>query len=379
MLIAHLLASPFFGGPERQVLALAKELQGTCSTFFLSFAEGGRAQAFLSEASAAGFEAIGLRENWPRVRRVTREVAQELRIRRASILCTSGYKPDILGLPAARMAGIPAVAIAHGWTSATWKVRLNESLDRRVLRHFDAVVGVSQSQAKALLQAGVASDKVVTIPNAIAPHGHNVATKPHRASLESLFPRPPRWLIGAAGRLSPEKGFDVLIDAAANLLAANPDVGVVLFGDGPLRSQLQRRIDAHDAGSHIVLAGYRSDLDQLLPNLDMLVIPSHTEGLPVILLESLRCGLPVVATSVGGIPEVVVDGEHGLLIPPGDVAALAAAISRLLDDDGRRMQIRQAGPQRIAVDFSTTVQASRYHALFTRLLSAAPALDKTCR
>lgn len=379
MLIAHLLASPFYGGPERQVLALARELPGSCSSIFLSFGEGGRAREFLAEAHAAGFEAIELRANWPHVLRVAREVAGELRSRQASILCTSGYKPDILGLPAARLAGIPAVAIAHGWTGATWKVRLNEALDRRLLRHFDAVVSVSQSQANAVRRARVAPDKIVTIPNTISPQGRYAATKWHRAGVEGLWPRPPRWLIGAAGRLSPEKGFEVLIDAAAILMAAHPETGVVIFGDGPLRSQLQHRIDRLHLDPHIVLAGHRQDLDQLLPNLDVLVIPSHTEGLPVILLEALRSGLPVVATSVGGIPEVLVDGEHGLLVPAGDKAALAAGISRLLQDEGLRAHLREAGPQRIAAEFSTPLQAQRYFALFTRLLSAAPVLDKTCR
>jgi len=374
MLVAHLLASPFYGGPERQVLALANELRGRHDSLFLSFAEGGRAKAFLDEAKDCGFEAIELRENWPHIFRAGREVAEHLREHGANILCTSGYKPDILGLRAARLTGIPAVAIAHGWTGATWKVRLNELLDRWAMTKYDAVVGVSEMQSARVRRACVAAEKIVTIPNAVALNLANPRNAESRHELENLFDSPPRLLVAAAGRLSPEKGFDVLVDAAAQVLRTSDDVGFLLFGEGPLREAISEQIQRYGIAERFVLAGFRKDLQTLLPNVDVLVMSSHTEGLPVILLEALAAAVPVVVTAVGGIPEVIEHGVQGFLVAPRDAKALAARVGQLLQNEEMRARMQAAGPERIATEYNTPLQAERYQALFTRLLAER---DKT--
>src|SRR5438105_1016139 len=130
MHVVHLMASPFVGGPERQVLGLARHLPATVRTSFLSFSERGLARPFLEEARRQGYEATELQRNTPRFTACIREVAENLRRTRADLLCCSGYKPDLIGWRAARRVGIPVVAIAHGWTAATLKVRFYEALDR---------------------------------------------------------------------------------------------------------------------------------------------------------------------------------------------------------------------------------------------------------
>ena len=135
----------------------------------------------------------------------------------------------------------------------------------------------------------------------------------YRDRLRSLFAWPPRWIIGAAGRLSPEKGFDQLVDAAALAHRSNPGPGLRhLRRRSDARSSWQRKIAEHGLHGTVVLAGFRADLGRYLPHLDLAVIPSFTEGLPVILLEAFAAGVPVVATSVGGIPEVIDDGTQWL-------------------------------------------------------------------
>src|SRR5687767_8719454 len=142
MLIVHLMASPFYGGPEKQMLGLARSLPAAYRSVFLTFAERGLSGALLSEVEKHGFEGIRLRNNTPYLPAAVREVTDHLH--RADVLCCSGYKPDIVGLFAARRAGVPVVSVAHGWTSATWKVRLNEMVDRFAMRWMDKVVCVSQ-------------------------------------------------------------------------------------------------------------------------------------------------------------------------------------------------------------------------------------------
>src|SRR5437762_1956960 len=151
--VAHLLASPFYGGPERQMLGLARHLPATTTSVFLSFAEDGKCAPFLREVRRHGFTGLALTHNTPHVRAAAKEVADHLRSTRADVLTCSGYKPDIVGYLAARQAGIPVVAVSHGWTAATLKVRVYEALDRLVLRWMDAGVCVSHAQARRVRRA----------------------------------------------------------------------------------------------------------------------------------------------------------------------------------------------------------------------------------
>lgn len=368
MRIVHLMASPFFGGPERQVLGLARHLPVDVQSIFLSFAERGLAQAFLGEASKHGFECKALVHNTPRLFACIKEVAGELQRLRADLVCCSGYKPDIVGWRAARRAGIPVVSISHGWTAATWKVRCYESLDRWVLRKMDAVVCVSRAQAAKVRRAKVPEDRIVTIRNAIGAEAFVEPNLEHRVEMARWFSTPPRWLIGAAGRLSPEKGFSVFLGAAAIVARQRPEAGFVLFGDGPLRAVLEKDIAERGLQGRFVLAGFRSDVMSFLPNLDLAVMSSYTEGLPVILLETGAAGVATVATAVGGIPEVVDNAHTGFLVAPGDAAALAQRIVTLLDDELMRQKMGQAARQRIRREFSFSAMAQDYHDLFRRVI-----------
>lgn len=375
MMIVHLMASPFFGGPERQMVGLARHLPASYESAFLSFAEGGACRALLEQARAHGFEAVALEHNYPHLQRAAREIAGHLRRLNADVLCCSGYKPDIIGWLAARRAGIPAVAVSHGWTAATLKVRLNEALDRRVLRWMDHVACVSAAQAVKVRRAGVPPERVTVIRNAI----DAVARAPdpidqHR--LREFFATPPERIVGAAGRLSPEKGFDQLVEAAAIVRRTDPGVGFVVFGDGPLRAALTQQIAGRGLQDRFILAGFHTDLEAFLPHLHLLTLPSYTEGLPVIVLEALAAGTPVVATAVGGTPEVIEDGVSGYLVPAGDPAALARRIRDVLRDDDRRRELGRRGRARVQSEFSLEVQSAAYQRLFESLAGKRPAADR---
>jgi glycosyltransferase involved in cell wall biosynthesis len=375
MVIVQLMASPFVGGPERQLLGLASSLPPRYRSVFLSFSEGGRGRAVLDEGRRAGLEAIELKHNVATFRSAVSEVAAHLRRLRADVLCCNGYKPNLVGLLAARRVGVPVVAVSHGWTAVSWKVRLNEALDRLVLRWVDRVVCVSEGQAVKVRRAGVKASRVVVIRNAVQPDAFGPPDPEYRARLEALFPRPPRRLVGAAGRLSPEKGFGVLVEAAVAVTQADPDVGFVLFGDGPLREPLARQIAECGLAERFVLAGFRADLGRFLPHCDLLALPSYTEGLPVIVLEALAAGVPVVATAVGGTPEVIEEGVSGRLVPPGDPGALARCTVELLRSDAQRRAMGEQGRQRVREQFTFAAQALQYQRLFEELTqgpAAAP-------
>jgi glycosyltransferase involved in cell wall biosynthesis len=368
MNIVHLTASTLFGGPERQMLGLAGALAGECRSTILSFSEAGRCRAFLDEAREQGFEATALEHDTPHLRAAARELAGRLRRTGADVLLCNGYKASLVGRVAARREGVPVVAVSRGWTAESWKVRLYEALDRINLRWMDRVVCVSEGQAAKVRRAGISPGRVVVIRNAIRAERFDEPDAAYRDRLLALFPNPLRHVVGAAGRLSPEKGFAVLVEAASRVLRDNSGAGFVLFGDGPLRGALARQIEAAGLAGRFVLAGFRDDLDGYVPWLDVLALPSFTEGLPNVALEACAAGVPVVATAVGGTPEVIEDGEHGYLVPPGDARALAARVLALLGSDDLGRGMGACGRLRVREEFAFEVQAQQYRQLFADLV-----------
>jgi glycosyltransferase involved in cell wall biosynthesis len=292
------------------------------------------------------------------------ELTVDLRHLGAHILCCHTYKPNLVGRLAARRAGIPVVAVSRGWTAESTRVRLYEALDRLNLRWMDRVVCVSEEQARKVRRIGVPAGKVTVIRNAVQTERFANACPDARLELGRFFPRPVEFIVGAAGRLSPEKGFDILIEAAEHVLTNKPSVGFVLFGDGPLRAVLARQVKAKGIQDGFTLAGFRDDLDRLVPHLDLFVQSSHTEGLPNVLLEACAVGVPVVATAVGGTGEIIDHDVNGRLVPPRDSRALAVAIREILDCESSRKRMGDSGSRIVRQKFTFEAQSDAYVRLF---------------
>jgi glycosyltransferase involved in cell wall biosynthesis len=367
MNIVHLTASSFFGGPERQMLGLARNMPEGVRTIFASFSEGGNSKTFLNITRQAGFDSIALSRDTPRFFACIAEITEMLKRSDAHVLLTHGYKANILGRPAARNFGIPVISVSRGWTSENLKVRLYESIDRWHLRYMDHVVAVSQAQANKVAKTGLKTEKLSVIHNAIEPERFLDPDPKYRIKLERFFRSPKDRIIGAAGRLSPEKGFDVLLDAAAKVVAQQPETGFVIFGTGDCKAALQQQITYLGLTGSVILAGFRSDLDRFIPQFDLFVQSSHTEGLPNVVLESCAAGVPVVATAVGGTPEVLVDGESGYLVPPGNAEALCEAILTVTNSHEGMSEMGFAGRQRVLEHFSFQSQVDRYLQLFEKV------------
>jgi glycosyltransferase involved in cell wall biosynthesis len=368
MRIAHLTASPFFGGPERQMLGLALSMRADVQSLFFSFPERGLCQPFLDELKRHGFVAEALVNNTPHFFAAIHEFREKLREHRIDVLCCHGYKANLLGRPAAQKLGIPVVAVSRGYTGATWKVRLYEAADRFCLYFMDRVVCVSSAQAEKVIAAGTPEANVSVIRNAIFTDRFGDPDEPGRAFLQSHFAKPRSHLIGAAGRLSPEKGFRHLVEAATTVVKTHPNAGFLLFGDGGLRDALNDEINKNRLQENFVVANFRKDLDRWLPNFDLFTLPSYTEGLPNVVLEAFAARVPVVATAVGGTPEVIEDGQNGYLVPAADPTSLAERIARLLDDVRLRETMGMSGYFRVRDRFTFDAQARQYAKLFGEIL-----------
>ncbi|MBA4062202.1 MAG: glycosyl transferase family 1 [Isosphaera sp.] len=374
MRLVHLTASTFFGGPERQMLGLAAAMPRHVRTTFLSFPEGGRGDAFLDVVRSHGFPALPLPADFPRVRAAVRGLTDLLREVGCDTLLCHGYKAHILGRVAARRLGVPAVAVSRGWTGETRKVKVYEWLDRRHLRLMDHVVCVSDGQAEKVRRwCGVPAARMSVIRNSARLAAFEARDPDARGRLLDFFPSDSgvSQVVLAAGRLSPEKGFGVLVEAAAAVCREHPDAGVVLFGEGVLRPELERHADRLGLGGRFVMPGFRTDLDVLIGAADVVVLPSFTEGLPNVALEASAAGVPVVATAVGGTPEAVADGDSGYLVPPGQPGPIAARVGELLRDPVLRAKFGAAGRDRMRTGFTFAAQAAAY----LRLIAAVTRRD----
>lgn len=364
MHVVHLTDSPFYGGPERQMHGLAMMLPASIRTTILCFRDHASSAPFLERLTTSGVTARTVAHANPHFLGIIADVAAELRDGRADLLVCQGYKADILGWFAARRAGVPVMSVSRGWTAHTRKVRLYEALDRRFLRHMEAVACVSAGQAAKVVRSGVRANRVRVIHDSVDPTRFHEGGRAGREILQSLFPTPRDVIVVGVGRQSPEKGFDQLVESARLLVRESESVGIVLIGDGPDRRMLEERVRAAGLSADVVFAGFRTDIDRLLPGADILAQASFTEGLPNVVLEASAAGLPVVATNVGGTCEIIDDGVNGLLVPAGDPAALAARLLDLVRSGERRRAMGARGREITRARFSFAQQAREYADLY---------------
>jgi glycosyltransferase involved in cell wall biosynthesis len=278
------------------------------------------------------------------------------------------YKTNALGLLLRRCWRMRLITTVHGWVHHTSRTPLYYWIDRLCLPRYDLVICVSEDLRDRCLECGVRPDRCVLVENAIDTDEFRRRLGTAEARQGLGLPSG-RFLVGAVGRLSAEKGFDVLIRAVVTLLGAGQDVGLVIVGEGDEEPRLRDLIAQSGAADRIQLLGYRPDVATLDQALDVFALSSYREGLPNVLLEAMALGVPVVATAVAGIPRLVRDGENGLLVEAGNVTALAGALSRLRDDTALRAQLGRAARQTVEARYSFRERMARIAALYDRVLN----------
>src|SRR5262249_21513224 len=203
MRLVHLTSSIFYGGPDPQTLGMADAWQPGHDVLFISFAEAGRCQPFLTEARRRGYDAIRLTFDTPRLLAAARELSARLREIRPDVVFCHTYKANLVGRPVCRTLGVRVVAVSRGWTGEDFKVRMYDGLDRFLLRRFDGVVAASEGQAEQVRAAGVPERKIRVIRNSARLDAFVQPDLGGRADLEALAPTPGERIVVSAGRLSP--------------------------------------------------------------------------------------------------------------------------------------------------------------------------------
>lgn len=299
-----------------------------------------------------------------------------VRKNRIQVLQSHGYKTHLLCLILKMLTGLPWIGFVHGWTDENWKIRLYRALDLVLLRFADRSVVVAESLRGQLVIAGIDESRIVTIRNAIEAVQTPVeagAQVRHRYGVAE-----DDCLVGVVGRFSPEKGHTHFIEAMRRLVSERPRFRAMLVGEGQEEQTLRDQVARSGLEDHVIFTGYQKDVSPFFRAFSLLVLPSLSEGMPNAALEAMAFGTPVVATRVGGVPEVVIDGVTGILVEAADPGALADAMKSLIDDAGRAISYGKAGMARVRSDFDPHVRANKIIALYHELQQKRPAPRHHC-
>ncbi len=249
------------------------------------------------------------------------------------IIETHGYKGHLIAWMMRRLLPLRWVGMTHGWTNENAKIRAYNRLEKTLLASADHVISVSPQLAAEMRQVrgGAPVSLVLNAVDADSIRGEGRAAEIRSHYIGDL---PDGYLLGSFGRLSPEKGHHILLDAMARLVADIP-VRLLLVGDGPERKNLEQQAESLGIASRVIFAGQQDNMRDWYEAIDLFVLPSLSEGLPFVVLEAMALGKPVVASRVGALPKVIDEGVNGWLLPPDDAGMLATSIASLLKDRNR--------------------------------------------
>jgi glycosyltransferase involved in cell wall biosynthesis len=353
--VLHVAESAGWAGGEAYLVRLASALDRRRFTLAVVVPETGPLTERLAAIGVPTFviplntRLLSPRALWMLVQVFRRELPM--------IVQSHGARTNVYAKIAARLVGVPVVlATVHNslfdYEVSALRRRLYVAAERLTAPLAHRVVAVSQAVGRDLVtRYRLPAERVVVIQNGIDPAGF-VPRRPPAAVRTELGLPPQSRLVALVGRLTPQKGPDLLVAALPPLAAAWPQLRCLFIGDGELAPELRRQAASLGVGSHCVFLGPRSDVADLVASVDVVVLPSRSEGLPFALLEAMVLARPVVATRVGGNPEVVEDGRSGLLVPPEDPGALTRAVRFLLEHPSEAEAIGRRGRERVLRDFS---------------------------
>ena len=371
--ILHLRASQFVGGPEKQILHHAVHARSSEREIWIgSFRDGPARPALLDRAEELGLPTLEFSSGRFDPRTIL-ELTRAIRRYQISLLCTHGYKANIIGWIAAHLTDCVQIAYARGWTSENWRVKFYDQLDRFVLHRTEWVVCVSQAQAGQLTTRKKRTRAPMVIPNTALLLAENVTLPVDRLPMRRALGLPEdAFLVCAAGRFSVEKGHVYLLRAIPSLIRRIPKLQVFLLGEGVERKPLEHEVAQLGLQNCVRFAGFVNDVRPWIQACDVLVNPSLSEGVPNVVLEAMALGTPTVATRVGGVPDLINHLTSGLLVAPADSHALADAILHVFANPSESLRLAENAYKRLA-DYSPEKQTQQLITLYLKALSSSDA------
>jgi glycosyltransferase involved in cell wall biosynthesis len=357
------------GGTGKGVLQLARGLRARgVAVTLANFRYEGRPSAFTTAATDAGLDLVELEQSHRLDASCIRRLAAEIRARGCNVLESHSFKVHLVAWRLRSQLGLPWAAHAHGWTRETRRVLAYNAIERRLLKRPEHVCVVSPQLEADVLAAGRTLPLTV-LRNGIEPGVRGLTPQERRAAREALGIDADAKVYSAIGRLSREKGLDVLVEAVARHGAAIPHLRVYVAGQGPELARLRQFAAERGVEAIVHFLGQVRDVRRLMAASDAVVLPSRSEGVPNVALEALDAGVPLVATQVGTLPEMIVHERTGWLVPPGDPDALGHALQRVAALDGAALaRMGELGRVSILPRFSAARRVERVIEIYETLL-----------
>lgn len=337
------------GGPDKTILNSPRYLRRygiDCGCLFMRPPGDPGFASLEKKAAKAEAEIIGIDDRGPLDWKVIRDCIRICRERNVTIWHAHDYKSNALGLLVRCFHRMHLVTTAHGWVRFTSRTPLYYKIDRFCMKWYEDVICVSQDLYDRCTESGIQADCLHQIDNAIVLEDYTTAA-PTLADKARFGFDSQRFLLGAVGRLSEEKGFHQLINVVARLITDGQPVGLIIAGEGHLRDQLQQQINDLELQDHIRLCGFLPDPRELYRAIDLFVLSSLREGLPNVVLEAMASQRAVVATNCNGIPALLVNSQNGLVVPTDNEPALHDAVRKCVISDGLRAELAEAGRQTV--------------------------------
>ena len=374
--VLHCRSSAATYGPERALMLMVdalghRAIETRLLALYRQSEPSSPVHPWIEQAREDGLYADQIVDPGPFSIGVVRRLGRRITAADANILHTHDYKTNILGGLAARKhdRSMPWVATVHLHTSTSRRLRLYRAIDLFLLRLADRVITVSRDQRRLLLERGVDRRRIALVPNVIDAERFREEADERGAVRARLGIEGEVPLITTIGRLSVQKGMDHFLEAAAQVRQVRPETRFLIAGHGPLRGALESQAEALGLSDQLRFLGYRADVASILAASDVVALPSRDEGLPIILLEALSMGCPIVATRVGGVPDLIRDGETGLLVPPGAPDEVAARMLELISDREEAQRMGAAGLAFVKRSCSPDRAARRLSSIYRTVLN----------
>ena len=362
------------GGPEKTILLGAKMSDPSRYKVTVCYLRDQRDHIFAVDHRAAqasiDYAEVVERHSfdpgvWPRLRRLIRERAIDL-------VHSHDYKTDILALLLSRLDGVAALSTAHGWTGHSFRERwCYYPIGKRVLARFPRVVAVSSEIGRELVRCGADPARVTIVLNGI--DHRRFRRDPNRvaSARAALGVAAGDIVIGAVGRLEPQKRFDLLLDAFSEIVDRFPRARLFIVGDGSQRQALDAQIKMLNLGDRCRLVGHTDDVVPAYHAFDLFVQSSDYEGTPNAILEAMAFEVPIVATAAGGTAEIVRDGVDGRIVPTGRVDLLIRDVARALEDPTGTVAMAQQARARVEGELSFETRVRRIESIYAEMMRRA--------
>lgn len=352
-------------GPARQMLAVTPLLaEFGVETQFILASRGEQVTPFQQALEQLGRPIHRIHDRFPGDVRLLKQFRDVVESVRPDVLQTHSYRSNTLARLSRASHDCPWFAFFHGVTWENWKVRVYNRIDQWAMSEAERVVTVSQAQADALRAGLPKRAKIEVVANAVLLDANLLSPDDRRRRRRELGVDDEDFLLGVFGRLSREKGPDVFLESLAQVRRRQPRFKAILLGDGPMRSPLEQQAQRLGLESHVRFLGHQTDVVGHYSLLDALVLPSRSEGMPNVLLEAMSLNVPVVATRVGGVPEVSQDGVEALIVEPENPTSLAQALLRIREDEALRTRLVQNAFQRVHRQYSLASRAEKLRRMY---------------